>query len=213
MPKSDRTPEPMPSKELVLAAIERAERHRITHDDHEPNRSRADERGVWLAVIKEHLGLAPGGWTTIRLRPTWDELKAAGLITQSRRRGFVVWTLTSAGQKSLDAARKAGTLGQLPESPQHRHWREARSIAASRLSQFQHGLQRVLGEAAGLLDAHEQPDSDTWNALGKRLSYACAALESASYCLHEWPEPDDSRADITPPGKDGCRGIRRFDRR
>ncbi len=212
MPKEKRTPAPMPSKELVLAAIERAECHRAKHDDPILDRGRPDRPGVPLDVIKEHLGLAQGGWTTIQLRPRWDQLKTAGLIEQSRRHSIVIWTLTSTGQQRLNRTRRAGRLGSLPESPQHQHWREARQIAGARIGQFREGLRRVLGEATGLLDAHETTNSDTWHAVGERLQYACLALEAASYCLHEWAEPEDSRADTTPRGKSGCRGIQRFDK-
>ena len=212
MPTEKRTREAMPSKELVLAAIERTERHRIRHTDPDLHRDRPDRPGVPLSIIKEHLGLAPGGWTTIQLRPRWDELKAAGLIEQSRRSGFEVWTLTSAGQKSLDATRDAGELGVLPESPQHRRWREAHDIAGKRIGRFREHLREVLYEAIGVLDAHDQPDSEGWHALSQRIRDAYERLESASYCLHEWPEPDDSRADIAPRWRAGRRDIGRFDK-
>jgi hypothetical protein len=213
MPAKKPTHEAMPSKELVLAAIERAELHRIKHDDDSAlYRGKPDRPGVLLATIKEHLGLGRGGWSTIRLRPTWNELQTAGLIEQSRSNGLIVWKLTGAGQKQLDRARHAGDIGSLPESPQHRHWREARTIASERIGEFGEMLQALLGEAAGLLDAHDPADSDTWHALSQRLQRACNRLESASYCLHEWPEPDDSRPDNPPPGKAGRRGIRRFDK-
>jgi hypothetical protein len=211
MPAKKRTPEAMPSKDLALAAIERAEVHR-THADPDLYRAKPDRRGVLLATIKEHLGLTPGGWTTIRLRPTWNELQASGLIEQSRRSGLTVWKLTSAGEKHLDNARQSGDIGSLPESPQHQQWREARTIAGERIGEFGEMLQALLSEAAGLLDAHDPADSDTWHALGQRLQRACYRLESASYCLREWPEPDDSRPDTTPHGKGGCRSIKRFDK-
>jgi len=211
MPAKKRTPEAMPSKELVLAAIERAERHRTKHDDPARYRSKPDRPGVLLATIKEHLGLALGGWTTIRLRPTWNELELAGLIEQSRRHGVAVWQLTNTGQKRLALARKAGEAGSLPESPQHRQWREARTIARKRIGEFSEMLRAVLGEATGLLDSHDTTHSDTWHALSQRLHRACERLESASYCLHEWPEPDDSQPDISPARNAGRRGIQRFD--
>ena len=212
MPEAKRTPEGMPSKELVLAAIERAELQRIKHDDLAPHRPRPAQPGVLLATVKEHLGLAAGGWTTIRLRPIWQALEDAGLIEQSRLRGSHVWTLTAAGQQRLDATRKAGRLGALPESPQHRHWREARDIAGERIGEFRERLRRVLDEAIGMLDAQKQPDSDAWHTLNGRLRLACERLEAASYCLNEWPEPDESVPDVPPPLKGGRRSIRRFEK-
>jgi hypothetical protein len=200
MPKAKRTPEAMPSDDLILAAIERAERHR----------DRPDHPGVVLSTIKEHLGLASNGWTTIQLRPQWEALTAAGFIEQSRRGGAVVWRLTSAGQKQLDSARQTTDIGSLPESPQHHDWREARAIAEAKIGEFRDRLRQVLDEASGMLDAHEQPNSDAWAALSNRLQHACSSLESASYCLHEWPEPDDSHADTPSRQKRGRRSIHRY---
>jgi hypothetical protein len=73
--------------------------------------------------------------------------------------------------------------------------------AREHVSEFREYLRELLAEATGLLDAHDPADSDTWHALGRRLEFACEALASASYCLYEWPEPDDSRADLSPRGK------------
>jgi len=212
MPANKRTPEAMPSKELILAAIDRAELHRIKHDDRVLHRDKPDRSGVPLSVVKEHLGLARGGTTTIKLRPTWNELQADGLIEQGCRLGMVVWKLTDAGQNYLDRASRAADIGLLPESPQHRRWREARAIAAERIGEFGEMLQALLGEAAGLIDAHETADSDTWHALAQRLHRACERMESASYCLREWPEPDDSRPDSPAHRKAGLRNIKRFDK-
>jgi DNA-binding PadR family transcriptional regulator len=212
MPDEKRTREAMPSKELVLAAIERAERHRIRHSDPDLHHDQSNQPGVLFATVKEHLGLAAAGWTTIRLRPTWDELEAAGLIQQARIRGRAVWTLTTAGQQQLDAIRSSGGLGALPESPQHRRWREAHDIAGKRIGEFREHLRRVLREAIGVLDAHDQPDSDGWYAQSQRIRDAYERLESASYCLNEWHEPDDSRADIAPRWRAGRRDIRRYEK-
>src|ERR1700677_3581440 len=211
MPAKKPTPEAMPSKELVLAAIERAELHRIKHDDPVLYKGKPHRPGVLLSVIKQHLELPPGGATTVRLRPTWNELQAEGLIEQGRANGMTVWKLTDAGKKHLARARRADDIGSLPEAPQHRFWREARGIAAGRSGEFGEMLQVLLAEAAGPLDSHEPADSDTWHALGQRLQRACERLASANYCLHEWPEPDDSRPDTPPYRKAERRSIQRFD--
>jgi hypothetical protein len=73
--------------ELVLAAVERAERHREREGE-----------GVMMSEIAEHLGFVHGSWTTRRLRPQIDAFIAAGLLSRSRRHGVVVWGLTSAGR-------------------------------------------------------------------------------------------------------------------
>lgn len=68
------------SDEVVLAAVERAERHRERKDE-----------GVMMSDIAEHLGFVHGSWTTRRLRPQIDAFIAAGLLVRSRRHGVVVW--------------------------------------------------------------------------------------------------------------------------
>jgi len=212
MPEAKRTREGMPSKELVLAAIERATLQRTRHDIPELHQSKPDQSGVLFSAVKEHLGLASGGWTTIQLRPMWQTLEDAGLIEQSRVRGRTVWTLTSAGKKRLETVRRAGRLGALPESPQHQHWREAHAIAAKRIGEFREHLRQVLHEAIGVLDAHDQSDADGWHALSERIRDAFERVESATYCLHEWPEPDESAPDVPPRWRAGRRDIRRFEK-
>jgi hypothetical protein len=214
MPKQKPISDPMPSKELVLAAIERAECHRIKHDDPAPSRSGPDRSGVSLSVIKEHLGLTPGGWTTTQLRPTWEQLNDADLIEQARRSGIVVWRLTSTGQKRLDAARQAGEVGSLPESPQHRRWREAHALASERIGDFRESLRHILDEATELLDTSSETSSASFFTLGERIKHACWRLGSATHCLHEWLEPDDAHPDIDQPphGQRGGRETHRWDR-
>jgi hypothetical protein len=189
MPESDRTAEEYPSDELLLAAIDRAERHRAT----------PEEPGVVLAAVKEHLGLNRGSWTTRRLQPQLAALQTAGLIEMVRRRSRDMWRLTSTGQQRLGSARRAGETDALPEAPQHRKWREGRTAATERNPEFRDELRGVLAETTGLLDAPEQIGSGMWFELGLRLQRATARLAAATYCLNEWTEPDDSRADIDDP--------------
>jgi hypothetical protein len=51
-------------------------------------------------------------------------------------------------------------------------------------------------EALALLDSRCRVRSDRWFELARRLRGACWSLGSATYCLYEWAEPDDARADI-----------------
>lgn len=197
MPTKKRIPEEPPSEELVLAAIDRASRHR----------RRQENPGVLFATVKEHLGLAHGGWSTRRLRPVWDGLQAAGLIEQSRRHGSTLWGLTRTGAQRLKAAQQSGELEPLPESPQHRFWREARVAASDRINEFRGDLRSALDEATDLLDASDDARSDAWYEFSERLQVACRRLGSATYCLHEWLEPDDAEADIAPAGLGGRRQI------
>jgi hypothetical protein len=82
----------------------------------------------------------------------------------------------------------------LPESPQHRHWREARAAATQRIRGFRTALRRALVEAIVLL-ARNEADSHAWSQIGERLTRECSRLSSATYCLHEWVEPSDDTAD------------------
>ncbi len=200
MPKSDRTPDPFPSDEQLLAALGRAERHR-----------RHKDQGVQLGAIKAHLNLPRHSGTTRRLRPQLTALEAGGLIEQTRRHSLDLWMLTRRGHQRLDAT--SGAIA-LPESPQHQEWREAREAADERIEGFHNALSFTTAEAMQLLDAGSQP-SDSWFSLGERLQHACWRLGSATYCLHEWPEPDDSTPDIdepTTPLQRGRREVQRWDR-
>jgi hypothetical protein len=184
--------------DLLLAAMERAELH-----------SGRERPGVPLLSIKEHLGLAHNSWTSRRLRPGMDRLEAAGLVKRSRRHGVVVWILMSDGHDRLEAVRAGRGLDALPESPQHRVWREARTAAAERISELRNDLRYALLGATSVLEADPQPTpSDTWFEFGERLAHACARLGSATYCCHEWAEPDDSYADLDSPGHRGRRNTR-----
>ncbi len=176
------------SDDVVLAAVERAERHR----------GRKDE-GVMMSDIAEHLGFVYGSWTTRRLRPQIEAFIAARLLVRSRRHGVLIWGLTSSGRRRVA---RVGELVVLPESPQHRVWRHARTLAAERIDGLWGQVRGVLEEATGVLDA-DGVCSDAWFALAERLELACCQLGSATYCLSEWTEPDDASADVddrTEPG-------------
>lgn len=164
----------------ILGAIDRAE----VHDEHD-HASRAD--------IAAHLGFAHSSWTTRRLRPQLDALRSAGRVRDVSRYGLDLLALTAAGRRALGKAQSAGEV-ILPESPQHRIWRHSRTLAHERIDGFRQALRGALAEAGTLLGAENVP-SDAWFDLAERLRKACWQLGSASYCLHEWPEPDDSRAD------------------
>jgi hypothetical protein len=194
------TPAPMPSDELLLAAIERAERHH-----------RHDHRGALLATIKEHLHLDKAGWTTIRLRPKLEALATAGLSEEVRRNSLTLWAITEAGRASL---RALGDEIELPESPQHRRWREAREAAAERIEPIREEVRVALTEANALLDADPLASSEAWFDLSETLQDACWRLASATYCLGEWEEPDDALADLdeVPSTRRGRREVRRWAR-
>ncbi len=202
MPAEKPTPAELPSNDLILAAIERAVCHRGR-----------EEPDVALRIIKQHLGVEHNGWTTQQLRPKLEAHEAAELIEQSRRRSNAVWGLTDRGSRRLDAIRGGLTL---PEAPQHRYWREARAAAGERIGGFRENLRGELDEAMSLLDADDPIPSATWFELSKRLQRATWLLASATYCLHEWTEPDDATADTAdtdepPYGQNGRRNPRGWD--
>jgi transcriptional regulator with XRE-family HTH domain len=169
---------------LMLAAIDRAERHEQT-------------AGVPWVVIVEHLGFARSGATTRKLRPGLDALLASGAIKRDLRHGGEVWALTTAGRRRLAGARRTGSSLQLPESPQHRAWREERSTAREEIEELRAQVNGSLQHASALLASHPGSAAE-WFALARRLGDQCALLASAIFRLHEWAEPDDARPDIHP---------------
>jgi len=174
--------EPVPDAQ-ILAAIDRAEAH---------DRNQIPDAGRW--DIAAHLGFVHNSWTTKQLRSQLDALRATGRIRDVRRLGLDLVALTSTGRRALRKARSAGEVS-LPESPQHRVWRHSRTVASDRIDEFREALRASVVELGGLLDAGQAP-SDAWFEFGKRLSAECRRLGSATYCLSEWAEPDDARADV-----------------
>jgi hypothetical protein len=183
--QDNRLPDDPPSDELVLAAIERAARHRAR-----------DTSAVPIWAIAEHLGLRRRSARARDMRAQLERMTADGELECGRRRGVLTWTLTSAGLRRLAAARVAGQAMLLPESPQHLAWRRARTAASCEIERFRQNLTDDLDDALGLLDAVPPPHSDAWLELGERLHRDTRRLASASHCLYEWHEPHDARADI-----------------
>lgn len=183
-----RTPPPTeqrPCDELVLAAIERAALHRAR-----------DTPAVPTWAIFAHLAIPRRSAAARHVNVRLDVLHAAGWIEPSRRHGLSCWELTGPGQRHLKRARRRGEVPELPESPQHRAWRNARTAAAQEIERFRRRLRGCLSEAEQMLDADVAPASDALFELGERLQRSCRLVASASYCLNEWAEPHDARADI-----------------
>jgi hypothetical protein len=179
------TDEGAPADELVLAAVERAVRHRARETPSVP---------IW--AIAEHLGVPRRSARGRRLRPRLQRLTEAGLLTCARHRGVIAWALTAAGRRRLRAARLAGLELALPESPQHLAWRRAQTAAACELARFSRNLSDSLEEARRVLDAVDRAHSDVWFELGERLHRDARRLASACHCLYEWAEPVEERADV-----------------
>ncbi len=185
---------------LVLAAVDRAERHRVPT---------VDPPGVPVWSVLEHLGTPRRSRRAREVRGRLDELVAAGSLERSHRHGVTVWSVTRAGRRRLSRARRAGRLEVLPESPQHRAWRDAQKLAGERVEGFRLDVLEELEHAGELLDAEMAvaagrvaPEvlggslSDAWLEMAERLERACRRLGSASYCLWDWREPEDTRADV-----------------
>jgi hypothetical protein len=158
----------------VLAAIDRAERHR-------------GRQGVPVWLIFEHLCIPR---RSRRVRAQLQALVQDGAIEQPRAHGVDVWALAPGGRRRLQGAGRV----DLPESPQHCQWRNARTLAVQEIERFRAAMRDAVTEAGALLGS--TPGSDAWFELAERLQRAARRLGSATYCLHEWMEPDDDRADI-----------------
>lgn len=171
---------------LVLAAVERAERHH-------PNRTGA---GVLLGEVFAHMGFIYNGAATRQLRPRLDALLADGALEHVRRHSIKLWVLTSTGRRRLAQMRRRDGPVLLPESPQHRLWRHTRERAGERIGEYRSELQALVEEASVLLASGTRARSDRWLCLAGRLQHAATRLGAAVYCLSEWAEPDDARADV-----------------
>ncbi len=158
----------------VLAAIDRAERHR-------------GRPGVPVWLIFEHLGIPR---RSRRVRAQLQALVQDGAIEQRRAHGVDIWALAPSGHRRLQGAGRV----DLPESPQHCQWRNARTLAAQEIERFRTMMCDAITEASALLS--DTPGSDVWFELAGRLQGAAWRLGSATYCLHEWMEPGDDQADI-----------------
>jgi hypothetical protein len=183
---------------LVLAAVDRAVRH-----------SREGiPRSVPVWAVYEHAGVSRRSRAARRVRAQLAAMDGSGL-QRSRRSGLETWELTHAGKRRLSRLRAKGRLPELPESPQHRSWREARALAEERIDGFRfavldavehaHELLKVPVPAPMGIDASGGvfgSPSDAWFEMGETLANASKRLASASYCLWEWPEPDDAWADV-----------------
>lgn len=193
-----------PSDELLLAAVERAGRHRAPGARPEPRSTAAEQArreapsvpaaAIW--TILEHLAVPRRSKAARGVRARLEVLEAAGSLERSRRGGVQTWRLTSAGCARLRRARRAGEVPRLPESPQHRAWRDARMAATQEIERFRARLRERLREGARLLGAEEPAHSDAWLELGEELQRDCRRLASATHCLREWLEPSDCRSDV-----------------
>jgi hypothetical protein len=176
---------PEPPDVLVLAAVDRAQLHRIPSGEAVP---------VWQVL--DHLDVPRRSAAARDVRARLAALEGGGALISSRRHGVHVWQLTPDGRRRLIRARRRAEVPALPESPQHRRWRLARTLSSQEIERFRSELRDALEHALRLLDENRPVSSDAWFDAGERLEQACTRLWSASHCLYEWNEPTDDRADI-----------------
>jgi hypothetical protein len=168
----------------LLAAVARAQRHRT-----------APGVGVTRREIHAHLGAGPGSAAARDASVALEELTEDGALYAERRHGVAVWRLTARGRGLLASGGGAALASELPESPQHRAWRRARELAASVIERLRTELRRDLHDAAQMLASAESTPADAWFELAERLARDAWRVGSATYCLREWAEPADARAD------------------
>lgn len=177
---------------LVLAAIDRAERH-------DP----AQRRGVPAWAVCEHLAVARRSGPARRIKAQIDALEGAGCVERLRRHGVVTWALTNKGRGRLTRALMAGEVPELPESPQHRCWREARTLAELEIGRFHAAVEKDVQALTDLLDGGAGTPSEAWLEMAERLPGSLRRLGSATHCLREWAEPSEDRPDIDEDAEPG----------
>jgi hypothetical protein len=149
---------------------------------------------VW--DIYAHLEIAQRSAAAKRVRAQIEALEMAGAVARSRRHGVQTWALTSSGRRRLQRARRSGLVPELPESPQHQTWRNAHTLAVHEIERFRESVRACLDEVVLLLDAEPPARSDVFFQIAERLRFECWRFASVTYCLREWVEPDDARADV-----------------
>lgn len=175
-----------PVSELeVLAAVARAEVHLTRHKP-------------YLSDIAHHLGWRYNGAATVRMRPHLRSLTGAGLLDTKgpspRYPRGQKWSVTDKGRRKLSSADPIS----LPESPQHRRWRQDRDVAAWALEAVRLEFEEAVAEAQALVT-----DDGQRSRLGESAVYgAIRKFESTlhAYALairmtEQWPEPSDSAPD------------------
>ncbi len=173
------------SDDLILAAIQRAELHATNK-----------EPGAAKWAIAHHLDIPTRSGRARHVRSRLGLLVEAGLLERSSRYGVQFWELTSKARRRLARLRRSGSMPELPESPQHKVWRNTRVLAENEIERLRQRLQDDLEEGIRMLEAGSAIPSDAWFELSETLQRAAWSVGSASHCLHEWVEPDDTKADI-----------------
>ena len=182
-------PEPLAPDLSLLAALDRAELHNPRRRPGKKDAARPD--------IARHLGFEWHSGTARRLKAQLESLEADRCVVLGKRipeRSLV--SLTRRGLTRLQRTRREAVAeAMLPEAPQHRAWREAREAAVISFDEFLGVTTRAVQDAETLLYKPAGGSSEELMRIGDRLRREFWRLASATYCLREWPEPDDGRRD------------------
>jgi hypothetical protein len=173
-----------PTPMLLLAAVERARRHRQWPGTE-----------ATLGEVLAHLGAEPRSAQARDIRAGLAALRERGELREGRRHGVASWSLTARGRQRLRDAKAAGTVPELPEAPQHREWRETRALAERALPRLHARLARSLERTGRMLERPPRAGSDAWLEAAEELRACARSVGCAVHCLREWPEPGDARSD------------------
>jgi hypothetical protein len=187
----------VPDHVLLLAAIDRAGRHGEGRSLKRVGERRARGRiGIPIFFLARHLGYPPRTRIRRQLRNQLDEATEKGWLERSDSPDPTVWALTAKGRSELvrHQGRVSAATRALPESPQHEAWREARRVAGLQIAELRERLREALANSSTVPDK-ESTESAVW----LRLADASQRLGAATYCLYEWPEPDDLKLDVAEP--------------
>ena len=175
---------------VILAAIERASLHR----------ARGSIVPVW--AIFAHLSIPRRSGAARHVQQRLLAMQEAGKVAPHLTHGVKAWEITSSGRRYL---RRAGVV-ELPESPQHAAWRNARTLAEQEVERFEQELTGTLTAALELVERESR--SDAMFEMARRLLIEFRRLGSAIYCLREWEEPTDDRPDLETPETPALRELR-----
>jgi len=143
---------------LTLAVVDRAVHHQPT----------GTQRGAPVWAVYEHLGVSSRSRAGRDLRARLAALDGSAL-RRGKRHSVEMWELTPAGKRRPSRLRGKGGLPELPESPQHRAWREARALAEQRIEGFRMALLDDVERTRDLLGSPQvpgYPSSDVLFELG-----------------------------------------------
>jgi hypothetical protein len=183
---------------MLLAAIERAECQVVL-----PGK----RKGARRKEIVAHLGLDWHSGNARRLKGQLEALRAEGCVEIEEKMPFrSIVALTLRGHDRLQLARRQkvpeAMPEALPESPQHREWREARAVAEEREDEIRSLATDAVHEAQTALLKPAADSADELMAIGDRLHRVFWRFASVVYVRQDWAEPDERSRDED-PGKGG----------